>query len=108
MAQGEEEDEPEYGTVEELDPLVTDPVRIYRRMHGVARGIQRRATRLEKAHLERDAQRQALEQANLLLKIEEEAVAAAETALRHLKEDHAELANPGDSVTQYSGGPVAS
>ena len=86
------DDEPEDGTVEELDPQVTDIKRIQGKMRGVTQGIQRRANRLEKAQLERDAQRQAVEQAQALLQVKEDAVAAAEADLRHLREVHADLA----------------
>ena len=71
-------DEPEDATIGELDPQITDPSRVLRRLQGVRKAINRRNTRLERAQQECESQRQALEQAKILLQTKEEAVQAAE------------------------------
>ena len=89
-------------TVQELDPQITDPNLILRRMQGITKGTQRRTARLERAQQECEAQRQAVEEAKALLQIKEQAVVSAEADVRYFKEVHTDLAKKYTALTEAS------
>ena len=93
------EDDPEE-TVEELGQLVTEPNRVFARMAGVKKAIQRRAKRLEKAHAELETQRAVVEAETATLQERATAVATVESDLQRFKELHAELSKRHAELTE--------
>ena len=69
-------------------------------MEGITKALQRRRARLEKAQHECENQRQAVEQAKMLLQSKEEAVKAAESDLRFLQGAHTDLAKKYIAFTE--------
>ena len=94
------DDEPEDATIAELDPQVTDPNRVLRRLQGVRKAIDKRNTRLEKAQQECESHRQALEQAKNLLQTKEDAVRAAEAEVQYFRDVHKDLTQRYTALTE--------
>ena len=84
------EDDPA-ATVAELDETVTDPRRIFRRITGVRRAIERRTGRVERAKGEVARQQAVLEDAKLELEAKTAALAQEEAGLQSFQDTHAQL-----------------